>query len=442
VGRVDPLWGGPGNALIGMDTARGISRPLIVASNGEQLNSRPVPAHLDNERKTMRKTLVAVVGAALALSLAACGGTPGGTTTSPTAPGTTQPGTTAPPADTTGNVIYVLGPTPDHGWTAQAGTYADAKVSEINATGKYQAEYMASSSGDEQNDLVQTIIANGDAAGVVFFALDDSAKSGQEALIAANIPFISFDRIIVGPDKSAILNFSGDNWAVGAGVAYWLQKNGMKPGDTLVEIFGDNGTVSSRRDEGFKEFLLGTRDYTDKDGETASTTQVWTQAEVDALTATYKTVANWSADGAFQYLEPTLPDIVASAKAAGGSLYVFSMDDEMTFGFMNLLEGNSITDAVKADLEALNVYVSAIGGMQELYDVIAGTDAQSATATKYFDGLMSMYFSPRMMTTAIDYMIQYLDGDNWTYAVGDGQYEPTFIVDSSNVASVEGFTGH
>jgi hypothetical protein len=39
-------------------------------------------------------------------------------------------------------------------------------------------------------------------------------------------------------------------------------------------------------------------------------------------------------------------------------------------------------------------------------------------------------------------MIQYLDGDNWTYAAGDGQYEPTFIVDSSNVASVEGFTGH
>ena len=64
--------------------------------------------------------------------------------------------------------IYVTGPTPDHGWTAQAGAYAEKKVNEINAAGKYKAVYMPASSGEEQVDLVQTIIANGDAAGVVF----------------------------------------------------------------------------------------------------------------------------------------------------------------------------------------------------------------------------------------------------------------------------------
>lgn len=47
-------------------------------------------------------------------------------------------------------------------------------------------------------------------------------------------------------------------------------------------------------------------------------------------------VCNWSADAAYQYLEQTLPDIIKDAKAGGGNLYVFSMDDEMTFGFMNL----------------------------------------------------------------------------------------------------------
>lgn len=375
----------------------------------------------------MRRTIAALLGAALVITLGAC-------STSST------PGETGAAA---GKTIYVLGPTPDHGWTAQAGSYAEKKVAEINAAGTYKAEYQASSDGEAQNDLVQNIIANGDAAGVVFFALDDSAKSGQEALIGANIPFISFDRIIEGPDKSAILNFSGDNWAVGAGIGYWLQKNGMKPGDTLVTLIGDNGTVSSRRQEGFEQFLKGEKDYTDKEtGETYKTSQVWTADEVSALTSKYKVVCDWSADAAYQYLEQTLPDIMKDAKSSSGNLYVFSMDDEMTFGFMNLLEGNTLDDSAKKDLADMNVYISAIGGMQELYDVMAGTAPQSKIADQYFDGLMSMYFSPKMMTTAIDYMTQYLDGTDWKYKAGDGEYEPTFIVDKNNVSKFQGFTGH
>ncbi|MEA5117555.1 MAG: hypothetical protein VB036_08050, partial [Propionicimonas sp.] len=205
----------------------------------------------------------------------------------------------------------------------------------------------------------------------------------------------------------------------------------------------DNGTVSSRRQEGFEQFLLGTREYTDNvTKETSKTTQAWTQDEVNALTATYKEVCDWSADKAYQYLEQKLPDIIADAKANGGNLYIFSMDDEMTFGFMNLLEGNTLTDAAKQDLKDLNVYVSAIGGMQELYDVMAGKASQSKIADEYFDGLMSMWFSPKMMTTAINFMLQYLDGTDWPFKAGDGEYEPTWIVDKSNVSQFEGFTGH
>jgi len=377
----------------------------------------------------MRKTLAALLGATLVITLGACSSAP--------------PASTSAGGPAAGKTIYVLGPTPDHGWTAQAGTFAQAKVDEIKAAGKYKAEYQASSDGEAQNDLVQNIIANGDAAGVVFFGLDDSAKSGQEALIGANIPFISFDRIIEGPDKSAVLNFSGDNWAVGAGIGYWLQKNGMEPGDALVTLIGDNGTVSGRRQEGFGQFLTGAKDYSDKDtGQTYKTTKTWTQTDVDALSSKYKVVCDWSADAAYQYLEQTLPDIIKDAKANGGKLFVFSMDDEMTFGFMNLLEGNTLDDAAKKDLKDLKVYISAIGGMQELYDVMAGTAPQSKIASEYFDGTMSMYFSPKMMTTAIDYMVKYLDGTDWKYKVGDGEYEPTFIVDKGNVSKYKGFSGH
>ena len=50
--------------------------------------------------------------------------------------------------------IYVLGPTPDHGWTAQAGSYAQAKCEEITAKGDIKAVYMAASSGEEQVDQI------------------------------------------------------------------------------------------------------------------------------------------------------------------------------------------------------------------------------------------------------------------------------------------------
>ncbi len=392
----------------------------------------------------MKKFLAILMCAFMLASFAACGST----TTPAAEPAAEQPAeAAAAPAEETmteeaGGTIYVLGPTPDHGWTAQAGVYAEQKVAAINAEGMYKAVYMAASSGEEQVDQVQTILANGDAVGVVFFALEDSAKAGQEALIAANVPFISFDRIIVGPDAYAILNASGDNWQCGAGIAYWLQMNGMEPGATLVTLIGDNGTVCSRRQEGFEQFLRGEIEYFDKDKNmTYTTTRVWTQEEIDALTSDYKVVCNWSADGAYQYLEQKLPEIVSKAKTTGGSLYIYSMDDEMTFGLMNLLEANAIDDATKADFAALNVYTSAIGGMAELYAVIDGTSAQAGTAEMYFDGLMSVYFSPKMFENVINYMLDYLAG-NWEYNVGDGKYEPVWIVDAGNVANYEGFTGH
>ena len=193
----------------------------------------------------MKKIIALILAMAMALALVACGGD----NTTPDAKDNQTPAA--------GSTIYVMGPTPDHGWTAQAGAYAQAKCDEITAAGEYKAVYMPASSGEEQVDQVNTIIANGDAAIVVMMALDDSAQAGQEALYAEKIPFISFDRIIEATEAYAVLNASGDNWQCGRGIAYWLQKNGMKPGDTIVTLYGDNGTVCSRRADGFKEFLTG-----------------------------------------------------------------------------------------------------------------------------------------------------------------------------------------
>lgn len=375
----------------------------------------------------MKKVLAMILALVMVLSLAACG------EKAPADDGAADDGAAA-------KTLYVLGPTPDHGWTAQAGAYAQAKCEAITAEGKYKAVYMAASSGEEQVDQCNTIIANGDAAEVVMMALDDSAQAGQEALYAEGIPFISFDRIIEATEKYAILNASGDNWQCGAGIAYWLQANGMKPGDTVVVLYGDNGTVCSRRQEGFEQFLRGEVKYSDKQTGEYETTEVWDQAALDAVFSGYTVVCNWSADGAYDYIEQKFDEIVATAKANGGNLYIYSMDDEMTFGVLNYLEAGA-SEATLADLEAMNVYISAIGGMQELYDVMAGTDAQSELAKKYFDDMMSMYFSPKMMEDIIVKGLDYLEG-NWAYEVGSGEYQPTWIVDAENVANFEGFQGH
>ena len=339
-----------------------------------------------------------------------------------------------------GKTLYVMGPTPDHGWTAQAGAYAQAKCDEITKAGEYKAVYLPASSGEEQVDQCNTIIANGDAALVVMMALDDSAQAGQEALYAEGIPFISFDRIIEATEKYAVLNASGDNWQCGAGIADWLQRNGMKPGDTVVVLYGDNGTVCSRRQEGFEQFLKGEIKYSDKQAGEFETTEVWSQDDLDKIFSGYTVVCNWSKDGAYGYIEQKLDEIVAAAKANGGKLFIYSMDDEMTFGVMNYLEAGASAETL-ADLKDMEVYISAIGGMQELYDVLAGTDEQSAIAEKYFDDMMSVSFNPKMMQTAIELGVQLANGD-WEYEVGSGSYEPVFIVDRTNAAEVEGFQGH
>lgn len=340
--------------------------------------------------------------------------------------------------------VYIMGPTPDHGWTAQAGTYAERKAKEIAEKGDYNATYIPASSGEEQVDQCNQIVANGDAAVVVMMPLEDSAAAGQEALYAAGIPFISFDRIIESTEKYAALNTSGDNWAVGAGIAYWLQQKGLKPGDTVLVIWGDNGTVCKRRAEGFEQFLKGEREYEDQLLGKFKTAEVWTQDQIDAVMNGYSVVVepNWSADGASEYLNQKFTEIIDTAVANTGKLFIYSMDDEMTFGVLNTLDTQITGTPYEAKAEGLEMYCSAIGGMQELYDVMSGKDAtRAAVSEKYFDDIMSMYFSPKMMSDVIDKGLEFLAG-NWPYNVGDGYYTPVFMVTKDTAGSTEGFTGH
>lgn len=342
--------------------------------------------------------------------------------------------------------IYVMGPSPDHGWTAQAGAFAEAKCAEIKAAGTYNCEYLAASSASDQNDQVEQIIANGDAAGVVMFALDNEAVTGQEALIKAEIPFISFDRFIEATMDYAILNNSGDNWQVGAGVANYFTNNGMLPGDTFVILYGDNGTVCKYREEGFRSYLLGTESeeghgktyYDAHEDKTSELENHWTEAEVEDLFKTeFQVVCNWSEDGATSYLSQKWADIFAAAKANTGRIYIYSMDDEMTMGVINQLE--TLDASLTADAEALEIYVSSVGGKQALYDAMSGADTtKNPVVEKYLDGIIDMYFNPKMIEDVIDYMLDYVSG-NWNYEVGTILTIPTYAVTKEMAKTEVGF---
>ncbi len=337
--------------------------------------------------------------------------------------------------------IYIMGPTPDHGWTAQVGSFAEKKSEEINNEGTYKAVYMSASSGEDQVDQVNTIVANGDASVVVMLCLEDSAQAGQETLHAEGIPFISFDRIIDATEKYALLNYSGDNWQCGAGAAHWMQQNGMTVGSTVMVLYGDNGTVCTRRQEGFEQFLRGDTAYTDSNMGSFETTEVWTQDQLDSIFSTYYVVCGWSSDVAYGYMEQKLEEIVQNAKNNGGKLYINSMDDELIFGVMNYLNAGA-SEALKADFQALDVYITGCGPMQELLDVMSGKDEkEAAIADAYFDGMATFSYSPGMIQTAIDLGLSYLSGD-WSYEKGSSSFEPTFMVDRSTAATAEGFFGH
>ena len=372
----------------------------------------------------MKKLFAVLMAVLMVVTLAGCGGT-----------------TTEEPKETL-KTVYIMGPTPDHGWTAQAGAFAQRKADEIKAAGKYNATYMPASSGEDQVDQCNQIVANGDAEIVVMMPIEDSAAAGQEALYAANIPFISFDRIIESTEKYAALNTSGDNYAVGAGIAYWFQQNGMKPGDTVVVLYGDNGTVSGRRFEGFETFLEGTKEYEDEKKGSFKTTETWTADQVKASTGDYSAVCDWSADKAVEYLDQKFTEIIDKATANNGRLFIFSMDDEMTFGVLTTLQTKIEGTEYAEKAEALELYISSIGGMQQMYDVMTGKDAtNAATANKYFDGVMNMYFSPQMMNAVIDEALSMLAGTT-SHEVGSSMFTKTFMVLPEDAGSIEGFLGN
>ena len=109
--------------------------------------------------------------------------------------------------------IYILTPTEDHGWTGSVATFAKISAEAINNEGTYKAEVMTAPDAAAQIVQIEDIAANyaDDAAGVVLLPYDDTVENAIMQLIALDIPFVTFDRLIAGIADQAVANVSGDN---------------------------------------------------------------------------------------------------------------------------------------------------------------------------------------------------------------------------------------
>lgn len=167
----------------------------------------------------MRRVLVAIAGAAVALSLAACGGSgAGGTTTTTAQPSdaaTTAGGDASQPADAAGTLVGVAMPTQtSERWIADG----DAVKSGLEAAGYTVDLQFAGDDIPTQTQQIDAMITEG-AKVLIIAAIDGTALTSQlEAAANAGITVIAYDRLI-RDSENVDFYVTFDNFAVGVAQA-------------------------------------------------------------------------------------------------------------------------------------------------------------------------------------------------------------------------------
>ena len=272
----------------------------------------------------MKKILALILALTLALSLAACG--------SKTATESTAPDTSTAPAAAAKNIV-ILVPNADHGWTGAVMTYAQEKAEEITAAGTYNAKVITSTDPANQISQVEDLIENKSADAVVILPQDNTLEATMKKLADSGVPFVMFDRVIDSVSSAAVASVKGDNEGIGIATAERFIANGMKPGDKILIMPGDNSSVPEMRNKGFFDTLL-------KNG--------WTQEQVDAIKSTAYT--GWSrSEGKklfTEWLETSTVDEITATK------WIFTHDDEIAMGILEALKSSDIDQAKKDATQA------------------------------------------------------------------------------------------
>ena len=296
--------------------------------------------------------------------------------------------------------IYVLTAPEDHGWTGSVATFAKEKIEEVNDEGTYTAELITSADAAEQIVNIEDIIAAGEEnIAVVIQPIDDTVQSAIQQLVDAEIPYVAFDRIIEGVADSAVSNVKGDNEGIGAASAAYFVEEGLQDRNSVYVYEGDTSSVTSLRNGGFTKYLTGELEY---DGKTIEEDAKWTEEDLKSIT--YSGAMNWSRSDTKTSFESLLGD---SSNAE--IKWFYAEDDELAMGIFEALQGGGIDDATKEAFLGNAPYLTGCGGLDELYAVLRGESYEDISGQ--FGGIVSVTYSPAMIQTAIQDMVDYLDGN-------------------------------
>ena len=273
--------------------------------------------------------------------------------------------------------IYVLTAPEDHGWTGSVATFAKEKIEAVNGEGKYEAELITSADAAEQIVNIEDIISRGEEnIAVVIQPIDDTVQSAISQLIDEEIPYVAFDRIISDVDTDAISNVKGDNEGIGVATAAYFVSCGMQPGEKVYVYEGDTSSVTALRDEGFTKYLTGELEY---EGKKIDDSVKWTEEDLKAIT--FSGAMNWSRSDTKTAFESLMGDVSNTEIK-----WIYAQDDELTMGVLEALAGGGIDEGTKEKFFSNQPVISGCGG------------------------LVSVTYSPAMIQTAIQDMVDYLDG--------------------------------
>ena len=299
-----------------------------------------------------------------------------------------------------GTHIYVLTASEDHGWTGSVATFAKEKAEEVNADGTYSAEVITAASAQDQITQIEDILA-GDTSNIaiVVMPLDDTVQSAIQQIVDAEVPYVAFDRIIDAVSSTAVSNVKGDNSGIGAGSAAYFVSLGMKPGDKVYVYEGDTSSVTTLRDNGFVDYLIGAAEF---DGAAIADDLKW--SEEDLASIVYSGAMNWSRSDTKTSFESLMGD------ASNADIkWFYAEDDELAMGILEALNGGGIDDSVKETFLGNAPAMTGCGGLDEYYEVLRGNSY--ADLAEKFSGLCSVTYSPAMIQTAIQDMVDYLNGE-------------------------------
>lgn len=352
----------------------------------------------------MKKTLALLLALVMVFGLVACSSEKAETKKDEAAPAG-------------GTKIAVLVPNADHGWTGSVMTYAEEKAAAVNKEGKYEATVITSTDAQNQISQVEDLISNKSADAVVILPQDNTLETTMKKLADSGIPFVMFDRVIDSVADKAVAAVKGDNEGIGAATAKRFIENGLKPGDPILIMPGDNSSVPEMRNNGFFSVLK-------ENG--------WTEDQIAGIRSTAYT--GWSrSEGKklfTEWLEASTTEEIEATK------FIFTHDDEIAMGILEALKSSDIDEAKKEAFLNSGVNLASSSGLNEIYSVLKGIHQKDYTAevAKLAD-LFSVTYDPAMIQIAIDDMITSLNGGE----VAQNHVIPVNVVDAKNVGEFKGF---